>query len=107
MQVSLVEHSHAYRRTLLSIIDIAHSLNLSPNMGFPLLDCASVASSSMTSQCSTRRPSLMRTMSAAIQFAGWPCPEKPSALAITHKSQGRFATVDCDRRTRDERRPVG
>jgi len=32
---------------------------------------------------------------------------QPSALAIMYKSQGRFATVDCDRRTRNEGRFLG
>src|SRR4029077_13263538 len=50
--------------------------NPSPNIGRPLFDCSCVASSSITSQCSARSPSLMRTMSAAIQFTGWPKPEK-------------------------------
>jgi hypothetical protein len=53
----------------------AHSRNLSPNMGRPLLDCARVFSSWMMSQCSTSRPSSMRRMSAAIQFTGCPKPE--------------------------------
>src|SRR5215469_12398762 len=43
---------------------------LSPNMGKPLFDSSFVASSSITSQCSARRPSLIRRMSAAIQFTG-------------------------------------
>src|SRR6266478_2725095 len=49
-----------------------HLPNVSANMGRPLFDCSCVASSSITSQCSTRTPSLMRTMSAAIQFTGRP-----------------------------------
>src|ERR1700686_3815185 len=48
---------------------------LTPNIGLPLLDASRVTSSSITSQCSARSPSLMRTMSAAIQFTGWPKPE--------------------------------
>src|SRR5713101_6793150 len=51
-----------------------HLPNVSPNIGRPLFDCSCVTSSSITSQCSTRRPSLMRTMSAATQFTGWPKP---------------------------------
>jgi len=39
------------------------------------LDCSREASSWITSQCSTRTPSWMRRMSAAIQFTGWPEPE--------------------------------
>src|SRR6266446_7092519 len=49
--------------------------NESPNIGLPLLDCSPVASSWMTSQCSTRTPSSIRRMSAAIQFTGAPNPE--------------------------------
>jgi hypothetical protein len=45
-------------------------VNFSPNMGSPLFDSALVASSWITSQCSRRTPSLMRRMSAAIQFVG-------------------------------------
>ena len=40
-----------------------------------LFDSASDASSSITSQCSTRTPSTTRTMSAAIQFFAAPKPE--------------------------------
>src|ERR1700722_2845405 len=43
-----------------------------PNIGAPLFDCSSVASSWITSQCSTSIPSSMRTISAAIQFTGSP-----------------------------------
>src|SRR6266849_5159554 len=49
--------------------------NVLPNIGRPLFDDSRVASSWITSQCSTRTPSLMRTMSATIQFAGWPTSE--------------------------------
>src|SRR5580692_11272009 len=49
--------------------------NFSQNMGSPLFDCCFVASSCIISQCSTRIPSLMRRMSAAIQFTGCPNPE--------------------------------
>ena len=45
-------------------------VNFSPNMGSPLFDSALVASSWITSQCSRKTPSLMRRMSAAIQFVG-------------------------------------
>ena len=51
-------------------------VNASPNIGLPLLDCTCVASSWMTSQCSTRIPSCIRRMSAAIQFAYASNPEK-------------------------------
>ena len=47
-----------------------HVLKLSPNIGKPLFDSSLVTSSWITSQCSRRRPSSMRRMSAAIQFAG-------------------------------------
>src|SRR5579862_9847008 len=50
--------------------------NDTPNIGNPLFDCARVASSCITSQCSTRTPSAMRRMSAAIQFTGRPKPLK-------------------------------
>src|SRR6267142_2333766 len=53
-----------------------HSVKLPPNIGRPLLDSAWEASSWRTSQCSTRTPSTMRRMSAAIQLFGRPCPEK-------------------------------
>src|SRR4029077_14629727 len=53
-----------------------HPGNLLPNIGRPLLDDSRVTSSSITSQCSARTPSSMRTMSAVIQFAGWAWPEK-------------------------------
>jgi len=52
-----------------------YSGNESPNIGLPLLDCSCVASSWMTSQCSTRTPSSILRMSAAIKFAGAPSPE--------------------------------
>src|ERR1700682_5311407 len=57
-------------RSLLPMDFNTHLVNESPNIGRPLFDCSCVASSSITSQCSTRVPSLMRTMSAAIQFTG-------------------------------------
>src|SRR5712692_3691587 len=74
-------------RFLLLVIECPHSLTdcqlpshlyfgkVFPNMGAPLFDCSSVASSWITSQCSTRIPSLIRTMSAEIQFNGSPKPE--------------------------------
>jgi hypothetical protein len=46
-----------------------HSGNFSPNIGNPLCDSALVASSCSTSQCSTRTPPAIRTMSAAIRCA--------------------------------------
>src|SRR5712671_2778549 len=46
--------------------------NARPNIGRPLFDCSCVTSSWITSQCSTRTPSSMRTMSAATQFTGRP-----------------------------------
>src|SRR4029077_3523250 len=53
-----------------------------PNMGAPLFDCSSVASSSMTSQCSARTPFSMRTISAAIQLTGRPIFEnRPCKIA--------------------------
>ena len=56
-----------------------------PNIGRPLLDRSWVASSWMTSQCSTRIPSSMWRMSAAIQFAGAPNPEKrPWTMTSPH-----------------------
>src|SRR5438132_11654653 len=59
-----------------------------PNIGFPLLDCPRVASSSMTSQCSTKTPSSMTRMSAAIQLAGAPKTGKASVndheIALGH-----------------------
>src|SRR6266550_9301794 len=56
----------------------------SPNIGRPLLDCSRVASSWMTSQCSTRTPPSTRRMSAAIQFMGAPNPEnRPWTMTIS------------------------
>jgi hypothetical protein len=46
--------------------------NLLPNIGRPLFDSSRVASSWIASQCSTKIPSFIRTMSSAIQFTGWP-----------------------------------
>src|SRR6266571_6687945 len=53
----------------------AHARNVSPNMGRPLFDDARVASSWITSQCSTSIPFSMCRISAAIQFTGRPNPE--------------------------------
>src|SRR5260370_37411941 len=49
-----------------------HLLNSSPNIGRPLCDPCLLTSSSITSQCSASTPFSMRTISAAIQFAGSP-----------------------------------
>jgi hypothetical protein len=54
-----------------------------PNIGRPLTDSASVASSWRTSQCSASLPSSMRTISVAIQAAGRPLPVK-RPWAITY-----------------------
>src|SRR6266849_3642148 len=54
---------------------LAQAANFSPNMGRPLLDDSRVASSWITSQCSTRIPLSMRRISAAIQLTGWPKSE--------------------------------
>ena len=72
--------------------------NLSPNMGRPLLDDAAVASSWMTSQCSTRIPSLTRRMSAAIQFTGWPKPENRPCTITTSSSATNHARFTPERR---------
>src|ERR1700722_1870788 len=48
--------------------------NAGPNIGKPLTDVSRVASSSMTSQCSVKRPFSKRTISTTIQFAGRPRP---------------------------------
>src|SRR5467141_1829483 len=53
---------------------------LFPNMGAPLSDCSSVASSSFTSKCSTSNPSSTRKMSAAIQFTGAASIHYPSVI---------------------------
>src|SRR6266851_1716915 len=53
-----------------------HFVKTLPNIGRPLFDCSRDASSWITSQCSTRMLSLMRRMSAAIQFTGRPKSEK-------------------------------
>src|SRR5229473_935614 len=53
-----------------------HFVKTLPNIGRPLFDCSREASSWITSQCSTRMLSLMRRMSAAIQFTGRPKSEK-------------------------------
>src|SRR5262249_25840389 len=58
------------RSSLPQKCSVGHLLKLSPNMGRPLFDCSFVASSWITSQCSTRMPSSIRRMSAAIQFTG-------------------------------------
>ena len=50
--------------------------NRLPNIGRPLFDSASVASSWSTSQCSARRPSSILTTSAAIRATGRPSPVK-------------------------------
>src|SRR6266404_2320222 len=55
-----------------------HLLNSSPNIGRPLCDPCLVTSSSITSQCSASIPFSMRTISAAIQFAGRPKLRKSS-----------------------------
>src|SRR5713101_6461602 len=61
---------------------MVHFVNASPNMGRPLFDCSCVASSSITSQYSTRTPSLTGKMSAAIRSVGWPKPKKrPCTIA--------------------------
>src|SRR5260370_14360740 len=53
---------------------------LFPNMGAPLSDCSSVASSCITSKCSTSNPSSTRKMSAAIQFTGEASIHYPSVI---------------------------
>jgi hypothetical protein len=49
--------------------------NALPNIGRPLRDDSSDASSWITSQCSARTPSSRRMTSSTIQFVGWPIPE--------------------------------
>ncbi len=56
--------------------ELVQAAKRSPNIGRPLFDSAFVASSCNTSQCSARRPFSIRTISAAIQATGGPCPEK-------------------------------
>jgi hypothetical protein len=57
-------------------------------MGRPLFDCSWAASSWITSQCSIRLPSLIRRMSAAIQFTGWPTPEnRPCTITKSFRPQ--------------------
>jgi hypothetical protein len=64
--------SHPSRRTAFG--PIAHSGNLSPNIGRPLTDASFVTSSWITSQCSASWPFSRRTISTTIQFAGRPKP---------------------------------
>src|SRR6202521_4862736 len=64
----LIDRVHHFRNV--------HFVKTLPNIGRPLFDCSLDASSWITSQCSTRMLSLMRRMSAAIQFTGRPKSEK-------------------------------
>ena len=46
-------------------------------------------------------------MSTVLDVVGRPIAFSRYAVTLIDKSQGRFATIDCDRGTRDERRPFG
>jgi len=63
-----------------------HSPNLSPNIARPLFEDSRVASSWITSRCSTRNPSLMRRVSAAIQSTGRPKAENRPCTIIKSPS---------------------
>jgi hypothetical protein len=59
-----------------------------PNMGRPLFDSASVASSWITSQCSASNPFCRRTTSATIQLLANPWPEKPDEIKKPTAARG-------------------
>src|SRR4029077_12219904 len=70
-----ISHSHLILPFCVSKAALDHSNgNVGPNIGRPLTDVSRVASSSMTSQCSAKRPFSRRTISTTIQFAGKPRP---------------------------------
>src|SRR5258708_39843162 len=70
-----------YERRLGDVAGPDHLLNTVPNIGRPLFESCLLTSSSITSQCSSKTSFAIRTMSAAIQLAGWPKPEKrPSTI---------------------------